>query len=267
MFTCNLDSGNGNLKALLTEDKKILYTIYKPNLGIKKTLKTIFEEFLDKFGDLTINAIGITGAGRHHINSFLPGTVKTEILCQYRAIRKLFPEAKSIIDIGKEDAKFIGIRDGIIDHFVLNTLCGGGVGNYIETICFRFNLTLEEFDRLALQADNPVAISSKCAVFGMSSALNYLHKGEETKNIVAGVLRAVVRNFLFMVRGKPIKAPCVFTGGGALLKALKKAFEEELGFEVTVPESPIFTGAYGASLYAENNKILTLEKILALCYT
>jgi len=267
MSRISLDLGNGNLKLGLSLNGKFL-GLYQPNLGIKKTLKELLEKTIQMYGNFTINAIGITGAGRHHLKSIFPqATVKTEILCQYRAITNLFPQVNSIIEIGKEDSKIIMIRDKVIDYFLMNNLCGGGCGAYIETVCFRFNLSLSEFDNLSLQSEKPVNISSKCSVLGMSSALNYLQKGEETKNIVAGIVRAVARNILSMVKGKQIKSPCIFTGGGALLKSLKKAFEEELGFDIIVPENPIFTGAYGASLYAKEDKNITLEEILSLCYT
>lgn len=265
----SIDAGNGNIKLLLDYNHAPYY-LYQPNLGIKKTLKELIEKLiLDRpyLKDVIIGAIGLTGAGRHYVNSFLLGTVKTEILCQFKAISEFYPEANTIIEIGKEDSKVIILRDKIIDYFLMNTLCGGGTGAYIETVCFRFNLSLEEFDNYALIADKPVAISSKCSVLGMSSALNYLQKGEDIKNITAGVIKAVVRNILSMVKGKQINPPCVFTGGGALLKSFKKYFEEELGFEILVPKDPIFTGAYGASLYAKEDKSITLEEILSLCYT
>lgn len=263
------DFGNGNIKVGISQNGKFS-GLYQPNLGIKKTLKELLQNTIQKYGNPAIKAIGLTGCGRHYVKDLLSKlnpTVKTEILCQYRAITKLYPETRNIIDLGKEDSKYIAIRDGVIDTFVLNTICSGGVGNYIENVCFRFNLSLEQFDNLALQSDKPVSIGSKCAVFGMSSALNYLHRGEDIKNIVAGVVKAVVRNFLSMIKGKQIKPPCIFTGGGALLKSLKKAFEEELDFEIIVPHEPIFTGAYGASLYAKEDKNITLEEILSLCYT
>ena len=264
MSKLSCDCGNGNLKLGISQDGKF-FGLYQQNLGIKKTLKELLEKTIQMYGNLTVNALSFTGAGRHHLKSVFPeATVKTEILCQYRAITSLYPEANSIIEIGKEDSKVIMMRDKVIDYFLMNTLCGGGAGAYIETICFRFNLGLAEFDSLALQSEKPVNISSKCSVLGMSSALSYLQRGEETKNIVAGIVKAVARNILSMVKGKQIKPPCVFTGGGALLKSLKKAFEEELDFEIIVPENPIFTGAYGASLYAQENKNLTLKEIVSM---
>ena len=258
------DCGNGNLKLGLSVNG-IFFGLYQQNLGIKKTLKELILKAMQEHGNLTINAIGLTGAGRHYLKSIFPeATVKTEILCQFRAITSLYPQTNTIMEVGKEDSKIIMIRDKIIDYFLMNTLCGGGAGAYIETICFRFNLGLAEFDNLALQAEKPVNISSKCSVLGMSSALNHLQRGEDTKNIVAGIVKAVARNILSMVKGKQIKSPCIFTGGGALLKSFKRAFEEELGFEVTVPVSPIFTGAYGASLYAQENKNLTLKQMISV---
>ena len=260
-----IDCGNGNLKIILSNNGQY-QGFYQPNIGVKKTLANILREIISKIGNIQLNGLGITGAGRHFVKQFLPGEVKTEILCQYKAITRLYPQINTILEIGKEDSKVIMIRDKIIDHFLMNTICSGGVGNYIENICFRFNLTLDEFDSLALKSNKPIIIPSKCAVFGMSSALNYLQRGEETKDIVAGVVKAVARNLLCMIKGKQVTPPCVFTGGGALLKSLKKAFEKELEFEIMIPDEPIFTGAYGASLYAKEDKNITLEEILSLCY-
>lgn len=259
-----IDCGNGNIKTLLSENGNF-FGLHQPNLGIKKSLKRLIEQLIFQKGNIEISSIGLTGAGRHYLKStFHEATVKTEILCQFKAITSLYPQVNTILEMGKEDSKIIIVRDGIIDYFLMNTICSGGAGAYIETVCFRFNLSLPEFDNLALKSEEPVIIPSKCAVFGMSSALSYLQRGEELKNIVAGIIRAVARNMLSMVKGKQIKPPCIFTGGGALLKSFKIAFEKELGFEITVPENPLFTGAYGASLYAQENTNFTLKEIYSL---
>ena len=72
--------------------------------------------------------------------------------------------------------------------------------------------------------------------------------GHKKEDIIAGLCRAVVANFLNNVgKGKRISAPIVFQGGVSKNIGVKKAFEEATGFPVTVNENGHLTGALGAN--------------------
>lgn len=255
------DIGNGQIKTILTKGDRIIDKILSPNLGILNTVK----ESVNKLGinnNLEIDAIGITGAGRHFLSKYFPqSTVRTEILCQFRGVKHLCPDVKTILDGGKEDSKIVILREKVIEHFIMNNICSGGLGVYIDSICHRFNISLKQFSSLALKSENPINIPQKCAVLGMSTAVSALNAGKNIEDILKGVANAIVKNFLSMVKGRTLEQPCVFTGGMSQIEAIHKAFEEELGFRIIVPDIAFFTGAYGASLYAKNSKSMYLKDI------
>lgn len=262
MRSLAIDSGNGHIKTLLCEGNEIIDKIFLPNFGILKTVKKSIKKLMGENGDLKIDKVGITGAGRHFLSKkFETPTVRTEILCQFRGVKELFPDVKTVLDGGKEDSKILILKDEVIEHFIMNNICSGGLGVYIDSICNRFNISLEQFSSLALKSENPINIPQKCAVLGMSSAVSALNAGRNIEDILKGVAYAIVKNFLSMVKGRKLKSPCVFTGGMSQIEIIHRTFEEELGFAIIVPGLAFFTGAYGASLYASKGKTTNLKEI------
>lgn len=79
-----------------------------------------------------------------------------------------------------------------------------------------------------------------------------IHKqqmGYRTEDIIYGLCRALVRNYLNNVGlGKEIQSPIVFQGGVAFNKAIVKAFQEELNAEIIIPPHHEVMGAIGAAL-------------------
>ena len=88
----------------------------------------------------------------------------------------------------------------------------------------------------------------------MFAETDMIHKqqiGVPVNDIVAGLCRSLVRNYLASVaRGKPIMAPVVFQGGVAANKGIVKEFKEQTGIDFEVSPYYGVAGAYGAALLA-----------------
>ena len=79
--------------------------------------------------------------------------------------------------------------------------------------------------------------------------------GHKKEDIVAGLCKAVVNNYLNNVgKGKKIQPPIVFQGGVSKNIGVVKAFEEELGEEIIVDDFGHLMGAYGIAILAKNSK-------------
>jgi predicted NodU family carbamoyl transferase len=82
-----------------------------------------------------------------------------------------------------------------------------------------------------------------------------IHKqqlGHPLPDIIAGLCQAMVRNYLNNVgKNKDIRGPIFFQGGVAANLGIRKAFEEELGQAVIVPEHYDVMGALGAAYLAQ----------------
>ncbi len=268
-----IDVGNRSLKLVVTENNKLVEWVYLPNEGIVPTFKKALSILNQKIDLDNINRIGICGAGRNFLAALIkPQVVRTEIIALYQGILNEFPYNEfTIFEIGGEDAKILVIRDKMIKDFVLNSLCSANLGTYLESIAHRLGVKIEDFGLLALGGE-PLPISSKCAVFSISSCLSLLNQGAKKEDILAGVAQSLVRNFLSMYK-KPMPLPYIFCGGVALNEAIHYYLEKETKSMVFCASNPLIVSAKGIAYLASqslpssfNLKELITKDIKTSCF-
>jgi predicted CoA-substrate-specific enzyme activase len=180
--------------------------------------------------------------------------VKNEITAHATGSLKLFPEARTIIEIGGQDSKVIVVRNGAVVDFAMNTLCAAGTGSFLDYQAGRMGVSIEEFAELALGAGRSARISGRCAVFADTDIVLQQQQGEDRGAIARGLCECLAKNFLSCVAGgKRIEAPVIFQGGVASNAAVRQAFERELGLEVRVPEYHQVMGAIGVAILASRH--------------
>ncbi len=201
---------------------------------------------------LEIVASGATGSGRHLAAAMVGSdVVKNEITAHATGALRMFPETRSIIEIGGQDSKVILVRDGSVVDFAMNTLCAAGTGSFLDYQAGRMGLTIEEFAGLAVAARRSARISGRCAVFADTDVILKQQQGEDRGAIARGLCECLAKNFLSCVAGgKQIEPPVIFQGGVASNAAVRQAFERELGHEVRVPEYHQVMGAIGVAIIA-----------------
>jgi activator of 2-hydroxyglutaryl-CoA dehydratase len=161
------------------------------------------------------------------------------------------PNISTIIEIGGQDSKIILLRDGIITDFAMNTVCAAGTGSFLDRQAERLGLELKDLGAYALRSKNPVRIAGRCAVFAESDIIHKQQLGCSMEDIIAGMSKALVRNYLNNVaKGKELLPKICFQGGVAANEGIRKALEEALNTEILVPEYHKVMGAYGAALLA-----------------
>ncbi len=203
----------------------------------------------------TVKAVGATGSGRR-LAAVISGAdvVKNEITAHAVAACHVEPAVRSVIDIGGQDSKIIYIRDGVSVGFNMNTVCAAGTGSFLDHQAARLNIPVEEFGRYALQATSPVRISGRCGVFAESDLIHKQQLGYRREDMVAGLCRALSRNYVTNVsRGRKVEPVVLFQGGVAANSGIKKALEEALSVELVVPEHFKVMGALGAALLAKQH--------------
>ena len=208
--------------------------------------------------EFEIAAVGTTGSGRQLIGKLLGADlIKNEITAHAVACLNLEPEVQTIIEIGGQDSKLILIRDGIVKDFAMNTVCAAGTGSFLDQQAARLNLDISEFGERAAQGDHPVRIAGRCAVFAESDMIHKQQMGHPLEDILAGLCRALVRNFLGNLgKGRELKPPVIFQGGVAANHGIRKSFEEVLGCKLIIPDHYEVMGAIGAAILAKD-EILT----------
>jgi len=229
--------------------KKYVRTEGKPIQSLQKTLLET-RKYID---DSEIGGCGTTGSGRYLAATMIGADiVKNEITAHAKATIHYLPDVKTIIEIGGQDSKIIIIRNNIVVDFAMNTVCAAGTGSFLDRQAERLNIPIELFGETALNSKNPVRIAGRCAVFAESDMIHKQQLGHKTEDIIYGLCLALARNYLSSVaKGKQIDTPVVFQGGVAGNNAMKKAFEELLGFEIIRLENYDVMGAIGAALLAK----------------
>jgi len=137
----------------------------------------------------------------------------------------------------------------------MNTLCAAGTGAFLSSQAKRLGIEVEEFGKYALKSDNPVKIAARCTVFAESDLVHKTQAGYPKKDIIAGLCKSVVLNYLNNVgKGKKIIPPIVFQGGVSKNEGVVRYFKEVLNEDIIVDENGHLMGALGIAIMAKKNK-------------
>ncbi|MHB8244979.1 MAG: acyl-CoA dehydratase activase [Acidimicrobiales bacterium] len=190
-----------------------------------------------------------TGYGRYKVT--FGDAQTTEISCHGRGGVHMFPNTRTVVDMGGQDTKAIKVSPtGEILDFVMNDKCAAGTGRFLGAAATALDIPLDELGPTALQSERPVKISTTCTVFADSEILSWLGRGKKVEDILMGVHRSVVSRALSLMRRVGIEQEVTFTGGVANNLGMVKVLTEELGFPVNVSSDSHYMGALGAALFA-----------------
>ncbi|MHA1291561.1 MAG: acyl-CoA dehydratase activase [Promethearchaeota archaeon] len=205
------------------------------------------EEHLQEYA---IRACGTTGSARYLTKAIVGGDLaKTEIIAHAVATQSMYPDVKTILEIGGQDSKIIILRDGIIVDFAMNSVCAAGTGSFLDHQATRLGIPIEKFGDYAIKSNNPVSIAGRCTVFAESDMIHKQNAGYSKEDIIAGLCDSLVRNYLNnLAKGKDLEEPIVFQGGVSYNKGIVKAFERHLGCKIIVPKYNVLMGALGMAI-------------------
>lgn len=176
----------------------------------------------------------------------------TEITCHAKGVSRLYPGARTIIDIGGQDAKVIRLNEkGEVENFAMNEKCAAGTGRFLEVMARVLGCDLNALSDLAEQAEIEVSISSVCTVFAESEVISKLASGTKRADVARGAHRAVAKRVAGMCSRVGYQSPIVMTGGGALNLNFASCISDELGQTVIPIERAQAAGAIGAALMAK----------------
>ena len=271
-----IDAGSTTMKAAVVgEDGELLYTWYGNNNGdILGTARTITDDIYDKMpADCTIGHVTTTGYGEQIlIEALRADSGEIETVAHLRGAKAFIPDVEFILDIGGQDMKCLQVKDGVIEHIMLNEACSSGCGSFIESFAVSMNMSVQEFAEAAVHATSPVDLGSRCTVFMNSRVKQAQKEGATIGDVAAGLSYSVIKNALFKVIKlrdfDEIGKYCVVQGGTFMSDATLRAFELLTGRDVIRPDVAGCMGAYGAALLARDragetgtSALLSREKI------
>lgn len=205
------------------------------------------------FAEKKPSKIVATGYGRKLIvDSGLVSDVAaiTEIKAYALGISKIFPLARTILDIGGQDTKAISLTaKGKVAKFEMNDRCAAGTGKFLEFLATAFQIPIEEFGNYALKGTEALPISNMCTVFAESEAVSLLAQGKPAENIALGLHASIVNRTINMLKRVGLESPLVFAGGVAHNPCVVSLLKDILPDPPLIPEHPDLMGAYGAALH------------------
>ena len=178
-----------------------------------------------------------------------------ETVAHYKAAKKFQPNVDFILDIGGQDMKCIKIKNGAIDHLMLNEACSAGCGSFLESFAHSLHVPITEFANQALYAKAPVDLGSRCTVFMNSKVKQVQKEGVTLPNLSAGLSYSIIKNAIQKVMKlrniESLGENIVVQGGTFYNEAVLRAFEQLIQKNVVRPDIAGIMGAYGSALIAK----------------
>ena len=251
-----IDIGSISTKGVIIDEynniitSSYLMTSGNPIKAVKNVIRNMREDIdLNKY---QVVGVGTTGSARKLIGTMLGAkTIKNEITAHAVGTVNLYPDVRTIFEIGGQDSKITLVNNGVVSDYAMNTLCAAGTGAFISSLAKRLNVNIEDVSDVAFSSKNKINIAARCTVFAESDLIHKIQAGYKKEDIIAGVCRAVAVNYINNVaKGKKIRGPIVFNGGVSKNKAVVEAFKELAGCNIIVDKNSHLMGAYGIALMA-----------------
>ncbi len=248
MIGIGIDIGSTATKAVVANDtgdiaeKLIMPTGFSSVEAADEVAKRLQQAGYDA------NELPVVATGYGRIAVPYANKVVTEITCHARGAWALFADDGTVVDVGGQDTKAIGLAAGKVRKFVMNDKCSAGTGRFLEIMADRLGVSQQELARLAA-AGQPTVISNMCTVFAESEVISLVGKGEPRENIARGVIDSVVSRVATLV-GQVPSSRYFLTGGLCENDYVRTRLSEELSASVDSCENGRFAGALGAALLA-----------------
>lgn len=247
-----IDIGSSSSKAVvITEEKKVIgKAVVNTGAGTQGPEKAVTAALLAAGLDRgQIKATVVTGYGR--ITYGRADKQITEISCHARGTAHLIPDARTVIDIGGQDAKVIRLdANGKVENFAMNEKCAAGTGRFLEVMARILDCGIDNLAGLSASATEEIVISNTCTVFAESEVISQMAAGAKRENVAKGAHKAVAKRVAGLGGRVGIVPRVAMTGGVALNRGVVAALEKEIGESIVVADDPQLMGAIGAALFA-----------------
>jgi len=252
MITAGIDIGHQSVNIVILKDNRI---ISHATLILAGEVKTAAEVALDKILDQTgmksshIDRLFATGIGREKV-LFADGH-RTEMLSHVQGAHWLFPDVRTVIDVGAEGSRFLKCDPvGNLTDFLMNDKCASGAGVFLETVAEMMQIPLQDMGPVSLDSSKRVVLTTTCAVFAESEIVAEIHRESSKEDILWGVHESIAAKIASTSKRIGIETELAFTGGVAQNIGVVKALENLLNLGIKVPENPEIAGALGAAILA-----------------
>ncbi len=255
MITAGLDIGHQSVKGIILADRQIIRHITLKLSGeVDASAKMAFERLLTeaRLQPSQVGRVFATGIEREKVS--IADGHRTEMLCHLKGAHRLFPGARTVIDLGAEGIRVLrGDAGGNLRDFMMNDKCAAGTGIFLETVAMMLRIPLAEMGSLSRRGSGKLVLTSTCAVFAESEIVGEIHRGTPMEDILQAVHESVATKIAQLSRRIGLEPQLILTGGVARNSGIIEALEKNLELDIRTPENPEIVGALGAAILARNS--------------
>ncbi len=257
-YSLGIDVGSVNVKLCLIDDGNGIVQLDSEKIATNP--KAAINTLLSRLGQAVpldgIDSAGVSGSGRSAIPAEFNWAEYSSSLAIASGLLNLYPETKTIIQIGGQTSLVIVLEDGLKKPWKVtsNPLCAAGTGRFLEQQAYRLGISLDDFSRLALKCQGkPPRIAARCSVFAKSDLIHLQQKGVPMEAMLYALCESIARMVASLKKGA-FEEPIYFIGGVAANSAIVRALNEVLSarngheVQVIVPEDYRYVEALGTAL-------------------
>ncbi len=219
-------------------------------------------DHINEIAEIEFNITNMTGTGYGRaLLPFPQDCIRSEILCHAFGAHAIFPDTRTVLDIGGQDTKAIQVdKYGLVTSFQMNDRCAAGCGRYLGYIADEMSISVNELGPMAMKAEKEVVICSTCTVFAGAELRELTNLGEKREDILGGLHKAIIMRAMSLIaRSGGVYNEFTFTGGvarnPAVNKYLGQLVKENYGdkIKINIHTDSIFMGALGGAMFARRN--------------
>ena len=238
-FLVGLDVGSTTVKTVVRSSPagEILFRDYRRHEGQQAKLVLHVLHWVKREIGMADEGIRLfmTGSGGHNLAELLGARFVQEVAAVSQAVETSFPNVRSVIELGGQDAKMIVFQESAIPGrrkklASMNDKCAGGTGVVIEKIAAKLHVSSEELFTAKYEDAHIYPIAGKCGVFAETDITGLQKQGVPESHLMASLFHAIVlQNLSVLTRGNTLM-PDVFLLGGpnAYFPGLQAAWRKGL---------------------------------------
>ena len=252
IYTLGIDIGSTASKCVMLADgkeivAKSLISVGAGTSGPQRAIAEVLETAGMKKEDMSF--VLATGYGRNSLEEIADHQM-SELSCHAKGAAFLFPEVRTVVDIGGQDVKVMRVENGAMTNFQMNDKCAAGTGRFLDVMARVLEVKVADLGTLGAQSTKYVGISSTCTVFAESEVISQLSRETNKCDIINGIHMSVAGRVAGLAHRVGVQDQVVMTGGVAQNIGVVKALEDQLGHKVHTSPLTQYVGALGAALFA-----------------
>ncbi|MDR1652368.1 MAG: acyl-CoA dehydratase activase [Prevotellaceae bacterium] len=260
IYKTGIDIGSTTLKIIvLGQDNSVVYRNYvRHKAGIGAVFLSEIDAAVSLFPDAEFR-INITGSAGMGVAERMQIPFVQEVIAAIEVTRRLYPDTRTLMDLGGEDAKIVFFGNGKQPDIRMNGSCAGGTGAFIDQMADLLNITPDELGKRAEDFNQIYPVASRCGVFAKTDVQNLIARNVSVPDIAMSILQSVaIQAVTTLIRGSKVNPKALCTGGPlTFVPALRKAFKDILELnenDLILPENSEFFPALGCALLSENQE-------------